>query len=284
MVAASECVGRDRLAEHHGVGLDDASAAVAAGRHDLGDFVERGAGVAGGAAEQGGAAVDFGHRLHAGGAVEAVDVLGDRVLEHADPLEFGHGEVGVVGLGVGDAAGELIGVAAAFGDALPPSGGIVAELVVLVERGLAVLGPEAVLAAEGGDAGFGGDARAGEGDAVAGGVEQFGRAAHFRLVGQRRVGGRVHGWSGLLGHGAILRRYEDAPANGGASSVSGALAAPDQSTWRTPKTRWMFSLRMSGSFLELCREHHSTIRQVRVGSAPDPRGDTAGGGVISGCA
>jgi hypothetical protein len=44
--------------------------------------------------------VDLRDRDRPGDGVQVVDVLGDRVLEHANPLQLSHGKVAVVGHGL----------------------------------------------------------------------------------------------------------------------------------------------------------------------------------------
>ena len=172
-VTAVKRIRGDRLAEHHRVRLHDSPASVALGRADLRDLVERRARRALGAAQQPRVPVDLRDPLHAGQPVQTVDVLRDGVFEHADAFELGHREVRVVRLSIHQAGRQLIRIATPFGDIPPPIGGALAELVVLIHRRFAVLRPQAVLAAERGNAGLGGDAGAGQRDAVRGVSEQL---------------------------------------------------------------------------------------------------------------
>ena len=72
-------------------GRADGDAVVVEERVDLLDPVGGGAAGAGGGLDR---AVHLDHVLGAGGAVQAVDVLGDHALEQAAPLELGQRLVG----------------------------------------------------------------------------------------------------------------------------------------------------------------------------------------------
>ena len=118
-------------------------------------------------------AVHVKHTGRAGELVEIVDVLGAEEEPVESVLECGDGLVGRIGLGVG-------GVAAAHGVEVPDELGIAAPGGGRGDIFEAVVAPEAIGVAEGGDAAFGGDASAGEQEEAVGGGNGEGL--------------RVHGW------------------------------------------------------------------------------------------
>ena len=89
------------------------------------------------------------------------------VPEHAQPLQFDHGEVAVVGHGFDQGAGERVWVGEAAAASLPPVAGVGEELLELIERRLPLLGPEPVPPPIGGDPALRADARSRESDSMA---------------------------------------------------------------------------------------------------------------------
>ena len=155
-----------------------------------------------------------------GRVVQAVDVLGDERVHVRDARELGDGAVPGVRLGA-----PHLGAQPVLPRELPHLG---IRHVVLQRRGLlgrGVLRPHAVRAAEVGDAGLGGDARAGEdhdrarvAQPAGDGVERVGRsrARWARAEGTQRVRRAVHDGGERVG-----RR-----AGGGRGGRSGAPPHP----------------------------------------------------------